>query len=73
MNTIIPAPVALADGLVLRQAGPADLDQIGALLADRGDPSTPWTTGWSSPVPVTTAPSGPAARWSSTATGWSPQ
>lgn len=28
---------ALADGLVLRTAGPADLEQIGALLAERGD------------------------------------
>ncbi|QSB15041.1 GNAT family N-acetyltransferase [Natronosporangium hydrolyticum] len=27
----------LADGLVLRTAGPADLDQIAALLTDRGD------------------------------------
>ncbi|MCX4964016.1 GNAT family N-acetyltransferase [Streptomyces sp. NBC_00654] len=33
-----PAPVSLADGLVLRQARPADLEQIGALLARRGDP-----------------------------------
>ena len=32
------AGVALPDGLVLRTAGPADLDQIGQLLADRGDP-----------------------------------
>ena len=29
----------LPDGLVLRTACPADLDQIGALLADRGDPA----------------------------------
>ncbi|GIH80875.1 GNAT family N-acetyltransferase [Planobispora longispora] len=32
-------PVPLAGGLVLRQAGPADLDQIGALLAERGEPA----------------------------------
>ncbi|MFJ6484494.1 GNAT family N-acetyltransferase [Streptomyces sp. NPDC091682] len=30
--------VSLADGLTLRQARPADLDQIGALLSERGDP-----------------------------------
>ncbi|MFJ6783217.1 GNAT family N-acetyltransferase [Streptomyces yangpuensis] len=30
--------VPRADGLVLRQAGPADLDQIGALLSERGEP-----------------------------------
>jgi GNAT superfamily N-acetyltransferase len=29
----------LSDGLVLRPAGPADLDQIGDLLADRGEPA----------------------------------
>ncbi|MER5423497.1 GNAT family N-acetyltransferase [Streptosporangium roseum] len=34
-----PPPVSLADGLVLRQACPADLDQIGALLAERGEPA----------------------------------
>ncbi|MEV5680080.1 MULTISPECIES: GNAT family N-acetyltransferase [unclassified Streptomyces] len=33
-----PAPVPLADGLVLRQARPADLDGIGTLLAGRGEP-----------------------------------
>ncbi|MFD6112563.1 GNAT family N-acetyltransferase [Streptomyces yangpuensis] len=32
------AVVPLADGLVLRQARPADLDQIGALLSARGEP-----------------------------------
>ncbi|MGW6618032.1 GNAT family N-acetyltransferase [Streptomyces erythrochromogenes] len=32
------AAVPLADGLTLRQAGPADLDQIGALLSARGEP-----------------------------------
>ncbi|MFD5879616.1 GNAT family N-acetyltransferase [Streptomyces yangpuensis] len=32
------AVVSLADGLVLRQARPADLDQIGALLSARGEP-----------------------------------
>lgn len=32
------APVPLADGLTLRQATPADLDQIGALLSERGEP-----------------------------------
>ncbi|MET9661367.1 GNAT family N-acetyltransferase [Streptomyces sp. NPDC006510] len=32
-------PLPLADGLVLRAARPADLDQIGALLARRGDPA----------------------------------
>ncbi|MFE6776607.1 GNAT family N-acetyltransferase [Streptomyces sp. NPDC057702] len=31
------APRDLPDGLVLREAGPADLEQIGALLAARGD------------------------------------
>ncbi|MFE2870379.1 GNAT family N-acetyltransferase [Embleya sp. NPDC059259] len=31
------APIPLADGLVLRQARPSDLDRIGALLAERGD------------------------------------
>ncbi|WP_199810280.1 MULTISPECIES: GNAT family N-acetyltransferase [unclassified Streptomyces] len=31
-------PVPLADGLALRQAMPADLDQIGALLSERGEP-----------------------------------
>ncbi|MFD8556874.1 GNAT family N-acetyltransferase [Streptosporangium canum] len=31
------APLPLAGGLVLRQAQPADLDQISALLAERGD------------------------------------
>jgi predicted N-acetyltransferase YhbS len=30
-------PTRLADGLLLRQAVPADLDQIGALLAERGE------------------------------------
>ncbi|MFD5921234.1 GNAT family N-acetyltransferase [Kitasatospora sp. NPDC058201] len=30
--------VSLADGLVLREAGPADLEQIGALLTERGEP-----------------------------------
>ncbi|MFE0582655.1 GNAT family N-acetyltransferase [Streptomyces sp. NPDC058874] len=30
--------VPLADGLVLREARPADLDRIGALLSERGDP-----------------------------------
>ncbi|MBF8186409.1 GNAT family N-acetyltransferase [Nonomuraea sp. K274] len=38
-TTAFPAPVSLADGLVLRQAQPADLDQIGALLAERGEPA----------------------------------
>ncbi|MFF4190612.1 GNAT family N-acetyltransferase [Nonomuraea sp. NPDC001831] len=33
----IPETVPLADGLVLRQARPADLDQISALLTERGD------------------------------------
>lgn len=33
-----PVPVSLADGLVLREARPADLDQIGTLLAERGEP-----------------------------------
>ncbi|MGV9773147.1 GNAT family N-acetyltransferase [Streptosporangium sp. NPDC003464] len=37
--TAAPPPVPLADGLVLRQARPADLDQIGALLAERGEPA----------------------------------
>ncbi|MFD5618137.1 GNAT family N-acetyltransferase [Streptomyces yangpuensis] len=32
------AAVPPADGLVLRQARPADLDQIGALLSERGEP-----------------------------------
>ena len=32
-----PAPVGLPGGLVLRTAEPADLGQIGALLAERGD------------------------------------
>ncbi|MER6505806.1 GNAT family N-acetyltransferase [Nonomuraea sp. NPDC001636] len=32
-----PEPVPLAGGLVLRQARPADLDQISALLTERGD------------------------------------
>ncbi|WP_245656403.1 GNAT family N-acetyltransferase [Microtetraspora fusca] len=36
-TTTLPAPISLADGLVLRQAQPTDLDQIGALLADRMD------------------------------------
>ncbi|MFI7613795.1 GNAT family N-acetyltransferase [Nonomuraea terrae] len=39
MSATTPAPVSLADGLVLRQAQPADLDQIGTLLADRLDPA----------------------------------
>ncbi|WP_199818799.1 GNAT family N-acetyltransferase [Streptomyces sp. NRRL B-1347] len=41
MKTILPAPapVPLPDGLVLRQARPADLDQIGALLTGRGEPA----------------------------------
>jgi predicted N-acetyltransferase YhbS len=34
-----PVPIALADGLVLRTARPADLDQIGALLVERGEPA----------------------------------
>jgi predicted N-acetyltransferase YhbS len=34
-----PEPLALPDGLVLRTAAPADLDQIGALLTERGDPN----------------------------------
>ncbi|MFF2022022.1 GNAT family N-acetyltransferase [Streptomyces sp. NPDC058171] len=34
-----PTPLALADGLTLRTATPADLDQIGALLSERGDPN----------------------------------
>lgn len=33
------AAISLADGLVLRQARPADLDQIGMLLAERGEPA----------------------------------
>ena len=33
-----PETRALPDGLVLRTARPADLDQIGALLTDRGEP-----------------------------------
>ncbi|GAT71512.1 GCN5 family acetyltransferase [Planomonospora sphaerica] len=38
--TASPAlPVPLAGGLVLRQAQPADLDQIGTLLAERGEPA----------------------------------
>ncbi|GGS93291.1 hypothetical protein GCM10010156_59420 [Planobispora rosea] len=35
----LPAPVPLADGLVLRQARPSELDQIGTLLAERGEPA----------------------------------
>ncbi|MFD7781987.1 GNAT family N-acetyltransferase [Streptomyces nojiriensis] len=38
MNSGCSVPVSLPDGLVLRQAGPADLDQIGALLSERGEP-----------------------------------
>lgn len=34
----VPAPVVLAGGLVLRTSTPADLQQIGELLADRGEP-----------------------------------
>ncbi|MFI5772155.1 GNAT family N-acetyltransferase [Streptomyces sp. NPDC051658] len=34
-----PVPTPLADGLVLREARPEDLDQIGALLAERGEPA----------------------------------
>ncbi|MEU4830371.1 GNAT family N-acetyltransferase [Streptosporangium sp. NPDC023615] len=37
--TPTPPPVPLPGGLVLRQARPADLDQIGALLTDRGEPA----------------------------------
>ncbi|WP_433257925.1 GNAT family N-acetyltransferase [Streptosporangium sp. CA-135522] len=33
------APISLAGGLVLRQAQPADLDQIGTLLSERGEPA----------------------------------
>ena len=33
--------VDLPGGLLLREARPADLDQIAALLADRGDPNDP--------------------------------
>ena len=32
------SPVPLADGLVLREARPGDIEQIGALLAERGEP-----------------------------------
>jgi predicted N-acetyltransferase YhbS len=44
-STAAPAPTApeppcpLPDGLVLRTGTPGDLDQIGALLADRGEPA----------------------------------
>ncbi|MGV9308688.1 GNAT family N-acetyltransferase [Nonomuraea sp. NPDC003727] len=38
-TTASSVPVSLAGGLVLRQAQPADLDQIGALLAERGEPA----------------------------------
>ncbi|MFD7618558.1 GNAT family N-acetyltransferase [Streptomyces sp. NPDC059802] len=34
-----PVLTPLADGLVLREARPEDLDQIGALLAERGEPA----------------------------------
>jgi predicted N-acetyltransferase YhbS len=34
----VPAPVLLARGLLLRTGTPADLQQIGELLADRGEP-----------------------------------
>ncbi|GAA2255816.1 hypothetical protein GCM10010232_51570 [Streptomyces amakusaensis] len=39
MNTITApsVPLALADGLVLREARPSDLDRIGALLTERGE------------------------------------
>ncbi|GGL37615.1 GNAT family N-acetyltransferase [Planomonospora parontospora] len=37
--SVPPEPLPLGDGLVLRQAQPTDLDQIGALLAERGDPA----------------------------------
>ncbi|QCX81816.1 hypothetical protein C9F11_41180 [Streptomyces sp. YIM 121038] len=41
MTTTAPsaAPVCLADGLVLREARPQDLDRIGALLTARGEPA----------------------------------
>ncbi|MFI7464451.1 GNAT family N-acetyltransferase [Nonomuraea sp. NPDC049646] len=38
-TAVFPDPVPLAGGLVLRQARPADLDQISALLTERGDSS----------------------------------
>ncbi|GII05182.1 GNAT family N-acetyltransferase [Planobispora takensis] len=38
-ETAVFPPTALADGLILRQARPADLEQIGALLAERGEPA----------------------------------
>ncbi|MFI2213956.1 GNAT family N-acetyltransferase [Streptomyces sp. NPDC020141] len=38
-TTIPSVPVALPDGLVLREARPGDLDQIGALLTARGEPA----------------------------------
>ncbi|GIH97315.1 GNAT family N-acetyltransferase [Planobispora siamensis] len=37
-ETAVSPSVPLTDGLVLRQARPADLEQIGALLAERGEP-----------------------------------
>ncbi|MFE6848643.1 GNAT family N-acetyltransferase [Streptomyces sp. NPDC057686] len=38
MTSGYSVPVSLPDGLVLRQARPEDLDQIGALLSERGEP-----------------------------------
>ncbi|MFF4262550.1 GNAT family N-acetyltransferase [Streptomyces virginiae] len=38
MTDASSVPVSLADGLTLREARPADLDQIGALLSERGEP-----------------------------------
>ncbi|MFI8930902.1 GNAT family N-acetyltransferase [Streptomyces sp. NPDC053474] len=38
-TTTSAAPVSLADGLVLREARPQDLDRIGALLTARGEPA----------------------------------
>lgn len=38
MTNASSVPVSLADGLTLREAEPADLDRIGALLSERGEP-----------------------------------
>ncbi|WP_030721221.1 GNAT family N-acetyltransferase [Streptomyces sp. NRRL S-237] len=38
MNSGYSVPVSLPDGLALREARPSDLDQIGALLSERGEP-----------------------------------
>ncbi|MFA7766707.1 hypothetical protein ACGFNX_05505 [Streptomyces sp. NPDC048723] len=46
MTSACSVPVSLPDGLALRQARPADLDQIGALLSERGEPDDATELNW---------------------------